>query len=117
LNSELDWDHLCYLASTNGSDLNTFDGYCWSGSTSNAWVDGGLDLSAVPTHGNLIGQPNVWVAILFVADASINYPDGTHVDEVLLRKCTSGGCVLNLPTMPSSNLLHIQPFNFALDQR
>ena len=37
-------------------------------------------------------QPVVWVALEFYSDRMINYAEGGCVDEILLRKCTSGAC-------------------------
>jgi hypothetical protein len=44
-----------------------------------------------PPLGNLLGQPTVWVAIVFFSDSSINLSEGGYVDNVVLRKCPSGG--------------------------
>ena len=82
LNSEPDYDGLCRLASVDG---NEFYGNCTTGS-SNGWVSRTLDLTAVPTLGNLTGRPNVWVAFVFASDYTITYPEGAYVDRVVLRK-------------------------------
>jgi hypothetical protein len=97
LNSELNYDYFYYLASIDG---NTFYGTRASG-VSGGWVDPPvLDLSNVPTLGNLMGQPNVWVGFIFLSDASVNYPEGAYVDNIVLRKCTAASCP-SLSLLPS----------------
>ena len=80
-------DTLFYGASTNGAN---FYGYGFYGSTGGAWVpaDGNgtnpdrLDLAAVPTLGNTLGQANVWVAVVLQTNASNRVPEGAFVDAV-----------------------------------
>jgi hypothetical protein len=48
-----------------------------------------LDLTAVPTLGDLTGQNQVWVALVFESDFSNTHAEGAYVDNILLRKCTS----------------------------
>jgi RHS repeat-associated protein len=86
LKSELDYDEIFWGASTDGT---WFYGYSWTGS-SEGWVDKALDLTDVPTLGNLMGQPNVWIALMFSSDYSINYPEGAYVDNIVLRKYVLG---------------------------
>jgi hypothetical protein len=88
LNSEKTYDQLCAFASLNGSD---FYGTCISGNT-NGWTDRVLDLANVYTLGNLMGQPNVWVALVFRSNGSVNYAEGGYVDNIVLRKCTAASC-------------------------
>lgn len=89
LNSESGFDAVIATASINGAN---FYGVPISGTTSGGWVDGLLNLGNVPTLGNLEGQSNVWVALIFLSDGSINYPEGAYVDNIVLRKCTSASC-------------------------
>jgi uncharacterized protein YegL len=88
LNSEATNDKVCRFASINGSD---FYGTCTSGNTG-GWTDRVLDLSNVYTLGNLMGQTNVWVALVFSSNGSVNYPEGGYVDNIVLRKCTAASC-------------------------
>ncbi|MGC8873831.1 MAG: M6 family metalloprotease domain-containing protein [Chloroflexia bacterium] len=81
LHSESGYDGVCRLASIDG--LNYY-GWCTSGDTN--WIDRELDLTNVPTLGNLLGQPQVWVALVFTSDYSVHYTEGAYVDNVLLRK-------------------------------
>ena len=95
LNSGLNFDFVCRMASVNGTN---FYGACTSGSTG-AWIDRTLDLSSVPTLGNLLGQLDVWIALIFASDGSVTRSEGGYVDNIVLRKCTSGTCTgLNVPT-------------------
>jgi Zn-dependent metalloprotease len=90
LNSELGYDVICRMASINR--LN-FYGYCASGNyTSLGWVEQVLNLANVPTLGNLLDQPNVWVALIFISSSANPYPEGAYVDDVVLRKCTCASC-------------------------
>ena len=88
INSEQGCDSVCRLASTNGSN---FFGTCTSGDSA-GWIDAVLDLEDVYSLGNLMGQSQVWVALMFTSDYSINYAEGGHVDNIVLRKCTSSTC-------------------------
>jgi hypothetical protein len=99
LNSESGYDGVMATASINGAN---FYGVPISGTTSGGWVDGLLNLGNVPTLGNLMGQSNVWVALIFVSDSSINYSEGAYVDNIVLRKCTSGSCPAASNTTPIS---------------
>ena len=59
---------------------------------SQGWVDKTLDLSNIPTLGNLMGQSQVWVALVFSSNGSIAYPEGAYVDDVVVRRCYQGPC-------------------------
>jgi hypothetical protein len=83
LNSELNYDGVARTASIDG---NNFYGPITTGSSSNAWITRELDLTAVPTLGDLTGEPSVWIALIFVSDFSITFPEGAHVDDIVLRK-------------------------------
>ncbi|HOT92684.1 MAG TPA: Ig-like domain-containing protein [Anaerolineae bacterium] len=63
-----------------------FYGVCRTGVT-NGWEDLKLDLSNVPTLGNMLGQPRVCLAIIFNADEGDSRPEGAYVDDVSLRVC------------------------------
>ncbi len=85
--SENDYDGVCRFASIDGVN---YWGNCISGDTG-GWIDSILDLSNVYTLGNLLGQPNVWIAIVFSSDSSATFAEGGYVDDIVLRKCPSGG--------------------------
>jgi hypothetical protein len=89
LNSESGFDGACQMASING---NNFYGTCHSGSSGGVFVPEELDLTNVFTLGDLRGQANVWIAMLFDADVDTNFPDGAHVDDLVVRKCVGGAC-------------------------
>ncbi len=84
LNTETGDDYVCRAASINGTN---YYGSCTTG-TGN-WMDRVLDLSSVPTLGNLMDQPQVWVALIFGSNDSINNPEGAYVDNIVLRKYVS----------------------------
>jgi len=41
---------------------------------------------------NMLGQSNVWVALEFASNETINFPEGVYVDDVVIRKCVGGTC-------------------------
>lgn len=79
------WDVVFVGASVNGTD---FYGTMYYGDWN--WEIQVLDFTNVYTLGNLLGQPNVWIAFVFDTDSSVAYTEGGYVDDVLLRKCPSG---------------------------
>ena len=95
LNTEVNQDAACFYASL---DNNNFGGTCWSGNSSNAFLPNNLDLSNVFHVGSLLGQPNVWVAVEFRSDTSVNLSEGAFVDDLLVAKCLVASC----PGQPSS---------------
>lgn len=82
LRSESGYDGFCWGVSTNGSN---FYMNCESGNNG-GWTSHRLDLMHAPTLGNLVGQPNVWIALRFVSDGTNTYPEGAYVDNLHLRK-------------------------------
>ena len=62
-----------------------------------------LTFVALSRHlGNLDGQANVWIAIIFQSDASGSLPEGAYVDDLLLQQCTGGACAVgSAPARPS----------------
>lgn len=86
LNSESNADRLCRLASVDGLH---FQGLCTSGN-SLGWGERALDLRTVPNLGNIMGSPQVWIALVFVSGPSTTLPQGVYVDHLLLNKCQFG---------------------------
>ncbi|MCI0578403.1 MAG: hypothetical protein L0332_08050, partial [Chloroflexi bacterium] len=104
-NSQPNYDFLCRSASINGSN---FSGTCTSGA-SGGWIAQTLDLTNVPTLGNLTGQPAVWIALSFISNSNNNGAVGAYVDNIVLRKFVStvGNAAPALPpaqpmTLPDS---------------
>jgi hypothetical protein len=87
IDTEVNYDGVCRLASLEGD--TGFSGSCTYGD-SDGWLDRTLDLSNVSVLGSLLGQKNVWVALVFISDSSVTYPEGGYVDNVVLRKCPTG---------------------------
>jgi hypothetical protein len=79
VNSELNYDHLYYLVSVDNAH---FYGRQISGHDED-WFGASLDLASVPTLGSILGEPQVWVAIVFQSDASINLPEGAYVSRAM----------------------------------
>jgi len=95
--TELDYDAFLWSASTNGDD---YYGTMVTGNWA-SWTTGErLDLSAVPTLGNLLGRNQVWIAFAFGSDNSVT-DKGSFVDNVVLRKRTGGSASANqgLPSL------------------
>jgi hypothetical protein len=105
LNAEntFDTDTLCRLASVD--NLN-FYGTCSFGTTS-GWTQTNLDLKNVNNLGDLRGQSQVWIALIFHSNATINLPEGAYLDDILLRKCVGGTCTA--PADPPMSLLGSSP--------
>lgn len=82
VNTELDVDGVCAYAS---ADAVQFHGICASGN-SGGWTDGSLDLTDIYMLGDLTGEPDVYVAFLFVSDAVNTFAMGALVDDIVLRK-------------------------------
>lgn len=89
LYTELDNDYVSYVASVDGVHFN--GGYRISGNTQ-GWDEVTLNLAEVPNMGNLLGESQVWVAIIFRSNGSVNYAEGGYVDDVVIRECFRGPC-------------------------
>jgi len=75
------------------------------------WIGETLDLSDVPSLGNLLGEPQVWVGLLFNSDTTGVCGEGSYVDDIVLRKCTSAQCasVASAATEPARAQLSALP--------
>ncbi len=88
--TELDTDFLKVMVSLDGI---SFHGLIYSGDWTTApgnvdgWMADTLDLSTVPTLGNLCGQSQVYLAILFTSDGAWG-AEGAYVDDVVLQQDT-----------------------------
>jgi hypothetical protein len=94
IRSELDYDSLSWLASTDG---NHFYGRRTSGD-SGGWQEETLDLTDVPNLGNLAGQPQAWIAFYFQSDDSV-VDGGPFVDDIVLRKYVAAARAAAIPTL------------------
>ena len=67
------------------------------------WQFTNFDLTNVYTLGNLLGQPQVWIAVRFFSDYSVTYPEGAYVDDISVRKRTTldGACCRARPERPA----------------
>ena len=88
LNSETGHDQFCWMAAADGV---AFNGLCTSGNLG-GWIDPFLDLSNVRNYGSMLGDPEVWVAFMFVSSGELRPGEGAFVDNVVLRKCTLSAC-------------------------
>lgn len=95
LQSEQEWtvgsttygDPFMWLVSVDGEH---FSGFKTSGD-SGGWALREFDFATV-SNPQVLGAPQVWFALAFKSDSSIEF-EGVYVDEVLIEKTTSGGCV------------------------
>jgi hypothetical protein len=83
--TERDYDYFKWMVSVDGE---RFHGWKSSGDTG-GWDAVTFDLSDVYTLGDLRGVPQVWLAVIMQSDDTIN-DVGVFVDDVLVRKQTSG---------------------------
>jgi hypothetical protein len=80
--TEYEYDIFFWGASTNGEN---YYGTMVTGNYA-SWTTGErLDLSNVPTLGNLLGRNQVWIAFAFGSDGSVT-DEGSFVDNIVLRK-------------------------------
>ncbi len=104
-------DKVCLQVAPDPSDNHCqgatyYDSVCRSGQT-NGWEDLTLDLSNVPTLGNLLGKEEVCVAVVFQANEAETRPEGAYVDDVQLQICPAGlaaycpGSAQTMPTTPT----------------
>ena len=82
LNSEPEFDGVFSGASIDGVE---FHGYSVTGNSA-GWVQHELNLRAVPELGDLTGQEEVWIALLFVSDGVVRMQEGAYIDDIVLRK-------------------------------
>ena len=85
-NTESNRDYVKALVSIDGSNYYGF-GYSGAGS---GWADDEIDLTNVPTLGDVTGRSQVWIAFVFTSDPSIVY-QGAYVDEVTIVAGGGGG--------------------------
>ena len=106
--TEPGYDYFQWMVSL---DDVSYSGRQSSGDTE-GWVTTTIDLSNVNDLGNVLGQPQVWVAFILESDSSINF-SGVFVDNVVVRKKTGGvlsevggqGRAQSTPTLGSWDLL------------
>ena len=91
LNSEPQYDGVFSGASIDGLG---FYGHMVTGSSA-GWAPQVLDLRAVPELGDLTGQEEVWIALLFVSDGVVRTQQGAFIDDIVLHKYV--GSLADLP--------------------
>jgi len=91
LKSELNYDFLGRLACIDPpcTDPADYYGYWSSGNWAGAfgWIKRKLDLTDVPTLGDITGQSQVWFALVFESDFIVTWK-GAYVDDVTISKFT-----------------------------
>lgn len=86
LNTQPYADPLCWLVSNDG---RTFNGVCQTVSIDHSpWSERVIDFRNVPGKGNIMGSPQVWIALVFASDLGDSRPYGAYVDNVIVNKCT-----------------------------
>ncbi|HNY27006.1 MAG TPA: hypothetical protein PKH31_06450, partial [Candidatus Sumerlaeota bacterium] len=93
-----DWFNL--YVSTNLDDVNQYGTIFEFNGQTGGWVQPVVDFSNIPTLGNLLGKPQVWVVFQFVSDLHVmgDLWEGAWIDNVLITKTTGGGGDLPAPT-------------------
>ncbi len=87
--TEMEYDQFWIAASADGDD---WYGAGFSGdwvSECGGWCGYTLPLTDLGDLGNLCGQPEVYIALVFRSDGNIEY-EGTYVDDVSLRAMVAG---------------------------
>jgi hypothetical protein len=82
LNSEPEYDGVFGGASVDGVE---YHGYMATGNSA-GWGQHSLDLRAVPELGDLTGEEEVWIALIFVSDGVVRMQQGAFIDDIVLRK-------------------------------
>lgn len=109
--SEQGFDYFKFMVSINGTN---FYGLQTSGD-SLGWQSGTIDFTNVFTLGNITGQPQVWVALIFSSDATVTY-EGAYVDEVLIQKTTGSAADIRIdPLSLTYNQTATTPIYVELD--
>jgi C1A family cysteine protease len=109
LNSDKDIDGVFWGASIDGDN---FYGTVMRGNSS-GWMARSLDLTTVPTLGDLTGESNVWIAFVFISNESITRSEGGYVDNIVLRKYVGAGSAseeVEIPALPAiarEEVMHI----------
>jgi hypothetical protein len=86
--NEEDVDALTWGISTDG--MAYYSGDPLTGD-SDGWQSFSVDLTNVPTLGDVTGEPQVWIAFVFLSnDDTYNAPHGAFIDNIVLRQCASG---------------------------
>jgi hypothetical protein len=82
LNSEPEYDGFFAGASIDGTD---YHGYMVTGNSS-GWMPYRLNLRAVPELGDIAGNEEIWIALLFVSDGVVMTQEGAYIDDIVLRR-------------------------------
>ena len=86
LETEANYDNFKWLASTDGSSFSGFQ----TSTDRNGFQTVTTDLSDWGSAGNVLGQPQVWIAFIYQSDESNTY-EGAYIDEVVLTTNGGGG--------------------------
>jgi hypothetical protein len=86
---ELGSDNLCVY--TRFAEADPWDGLCLTYQPS-GWAPLTLRLDDDLLGFNLLGHETVWIALDFVSNDAITYPEGAYVDDFAIRKCVGGPC-------------------------
>lgn len=97
LYAESNADYAYWGASLDG---NQFYG-TWGTGNSNGWVPLTLDLTNVPTLGDLRGEPQVWVALVFLTGSQNTFAEGFYVDNIVLEKYVGAEAVPGAGPVPA----------------
>lgn len=107
LNAESNADYFKWMVSINGTNFNGYQD-----SVSNDWQTTVLDLTSVPTLGDVTGQSQVWIAFVFNSDGNNTSDSGPWVDNVLLRassgqqSCPGAGTQVYITSTDNENNAH-----------
>lgn len=96
IENDINSEFTMWGASLNGS---SFNGYKLTANNT-TWSEQKLDLANVPGLGSLLGKAQVWVGLEFVSDDTLTYPEGSYVDNIILRFCEREPCSSGRDMLP-----------------
>ena len=120
LNTETGYDTFFWGVSADGQNFYRSASEPPASGSTGGWVDKALDLNNVAGLGSVLGQPEVWIALVFTTDFDTNFAEGAYVDNIVLRKYVPSAAtptrtpvVTPTPTtpIPSWTLLYEDDFN------
>jgi subtilisin family serine protease len=91
--TENNYDFFWIMSSTDGYNFSgiKMSGDWTTGDTFTPWRNFAVSFSDLGniSFGNLLGQSQVWIALIFTSDSSLEY-EGAYVDNLRVEKITSG---------------------------
>lgn len=110
LTSQYQSDYFWTVVSINGQ---SYSGSRISGN-SPGWYEWHFNLGTVSGL-PVLGQPQVWLGIIFQSDGATSTGDGAHVDNVVLRKCVGTCAAGTEPPAPDGAVLETADYSGTIE--